>query len=314
MSQIIHVAAAVIRDQQGKILITKRPDDKHQGGKWEFPGGKREAGESIEAALKRELYEELDIELIKADPLIKIQYNYPEYSVLLDVWQVHDFSGKAYGKEGQEINWIELAELQDYQFPEANLPILTAIQLPDICLITPEPRYETNFLASLETALKQGIRLVQFRAKELSNADYMDLARQSIRLVHQYGGKIILNSPPLWIKDADGMHLSSEILQHTPYRPSIGKGKIITAACHTQTELDKAAYIQVDAVFISPVKPTTSHPKAEAISWQGFQKLADNINVPAYALGGLDKNDLKTAKLHYAQGIAAISSIWEAVS
>ena len=310
MSELIHVAAAVIYNELGQILIAKRPDDKHQGGKWEFPGGKLDTGETAKQALKRELDEELGIQIIDSQPLISIQHDYGDKSVLLDVFSVTLFSGKAYGKEGQLVQWVGVDELPQYNFPDANIPIITAIRLPEACLITPEPRYEPNFLAGLESVLQSGIRLVQFRAKELSNADYMDLARASINLVHQYNGKILLNSPPLWIKEADGMHLSSQILENTPYRPSLGPNKLVTAACHNQAELEKAAYIGADALFISPVKTTTSHPTAEPLGWDAFRILTEQANMPVYALGGLNLDDLEQIKENGGQGVAAISAIW----
>ena len=310
MKKLIHVVAAVIRDKADNILIAQRPADKHQGSKWEFPGGKVEQYETVFQALQRELNEELGIQIRDAQPLIKICYDYPDQSIILDTWTVRDFSGTAYGKEGQPVKWVALEQLSEYEFPEANVPIVMAASLPDSCLITPEPRHEANFLGKLETALQSGVELVQFRAKELSNADYMDLARRSIALVHKYQRKIILNSPPLWIKEADGMHLSSQILNNTPFRPSLARDKILTVACHSQDELDKATYIQADAVFISAVKKTRSHPMVKPIGWHGFQKLTQHLNLPAYALGGLGLDDIKIAKAYGGQGIAAISAMW----
>jgi 8-oxo-dGTP diphosphatase len=312
LKALIHVVAAVIHNQADQILIAQRAADKHQGSKWEFPGGKVEQGETALSALQRELHEELGIQIdtTQAQPLIKIQHHYPDQSIILQIWTINDFSGKAYGREGQPVKWVDVNQLDDYRFPEANIPIIMAARLPDVCLITPEPRHEPNFLDKLETALKSGIRLVQFRAKESSNADYMDLARHSIALVHHYNGKILLNSPPLWLKDADGMHLSSSILNNTPFRPSMQPNKLLTVACHNQDELDKALYIQADAVFISAVKATASHPMANPITWQGFQQLTDQLNLPAYALGGLGLEDIDTAKSYGGQGIAAISAVW----
>lgn len=83
----VHVAAAVIRDAAGKILIARRADTQHQGGLWEFPGGKVEADESVETALARELHEELGIVVDAARPLIKVRHDYPDKQVLLDVWK-----------------------------------------------------------------------------------------------------------------------------------------------------------------------------------------------------------------------------------
>jgi mutator protein MutT len=91
----VHVAAAVIRDNSGKILIARRADTQHQGGLWEFPGGKVEADESVETALARELHEELGIVVGAARPLIKVRHDYPDKQVLLDVWEVSAFHRRA---------------------------------------------------------------------------------------------------------------------------------------------------------------------------------------------------------------------------
>ena len=124
----VHVAAAVIRGADGRVLIAKRPQDKHQGGLWEFPGGKVEPGESVESALRRELQEELGIDIRQARPLIQVRHDYPDKQVLLDIWKVTRFLGEPFGKEGQECRWVPLAELHNYQFPDANGPIVARLQ------------------------------------------------------------------------------------------------------------------------------------------------------------------------------------------
>ena len=129
MSKRVHVAVAVISDKQGQILIAKRPDAVHQGGLWEFPGGKVESGESLKTALTRELAEELGIKLVSCEPLLKISHDYHDKEVLLDVWSVTAFTGEAYGREQQPIRWVAPKFLTDYDFPEANQPILKAISL-----------------------------------------------------------------------------------------------------------------------------------------------------------------------------------------
>lgn len=121
---VVHVVAAVIVAEDKKILLAKRPAHVHKGGLWEFPGGKLEDGESPIQALSRELEEELAISVLEASPLLKIQHDYPEKSVLLDVWRVTKYSGCAKGNEGQPIIWVNNNELKEYQFPEANQPII----------------------------------------------------------------------------------------------------------------------------------------------------------------------------------------------
>lgn len=127
----IHVVAAVIVDgHHQQIFISRRADHLHQGGFWEFPGGKVEADESPESALARELFEELDIQVKTAEPYMQVEHDYPDKRVFLDIWQVNSFTGTARGKEGQECRWVGLQELLTenperlYHFPAANLPIL----------------------------------------------------------------------------------------------------------------------------------------------------------------------------------------------
>ena len=127
-AKVLHVAAGVIVDCVGKILIAKRPDHVHQGGLWEFPGGKLDQGETVQQALCRELSEELDIVPTEYSPLIEIRHDYPDKSVLLDVWVVTKFTGEACGKEGQKVAWVTKEELNQYDFPKANLAIIDAIQ------------------------------------------------------------------------------------------------------------------------------------------------------------------------------------------
>ena len=158
---VTHVAVAVITDHQGRVLISKRPDHVHQGGKWEFPGGKLEAAENVEAALVRELREELDITPLDCRPLMRFRHDYAEKSVFLDVWMVNAFSGNPHGREGQPVIWKAVDELDPDTFPAANAAILKAIRLPSRHLITGRFENIDDFELRLNIALDAGIRLVQ---------------------------------------------------------------------------------------------------------------------------------------------------------
>lgn len=123
----VHVAVGVILDEKGKVLITRRATDSHQGGLWEFPGGKVEPGESLRDALSRELLEELGIVVAHAEPLTDIQHDYGDKQVRLEVHLVCEFTGQAKGLEGQPLAWVQPEQLASYQFPEANAPIIDAL-------------------------------------------------------------------------------------------------------------------------------------------------------------------------------------------
>ena len=120
---MIHVAVGLLL-RSNQVLIALRPDDSHQGGLWEFPGGKVEKGESVEAALSRELKEELGVEVQSANPVMQISHDYNDKKVLLDVCSVDAFNGEPCGAEGQLVKWVSQASLQEHQFPEANQSIV----------------------------------------------------------------------------------------------------------------------------------------------------------------------------------------------
>lgn len=124
----LHVAVGVLFNNSGELLIAKRLPHAHQGGRWEFPGGKVEAGESVFEALRRELCEELGLEISAAEPLLQIAHDYDDKSVLLDVWRVLSFSGEAAGVEGQALRWVSIESLAAFRFPAANLEIIEFLQ------------------------------------------------------------------------------------------------------------------------------------------------------------------------------------------
>lgn len=126
----IHVVAAIVwhPNQLNTFLISRRQQGKHLEHLWELPGGKKEPGENREQALKRELAEEINIRVICTKPFMQVTHEYCDRTIFLDVWQVSSFEGNVSGREGQEIRWIEINELNDYQFPEADTPILDSIK------------------------------------------------------------------------------------------------------------------------------------------------------------------------------------------
>lgn len=311
MRRLIHVVAAVIRDQDGRILIARRPEHKHQGGLWEFPGGKVETGEPVPAALARELQEELGIRVLEAAPLIRIPHHYADKSVLLDVWEVSRFEGEAHGAEGQPVRWVAPEALDGFEFPAANTPILAAARLPQRLLITGAAADADAYAGRLQAALQRGIRHVVLRAKALDEAEFAALYRRLLPLCRQQGALLGVNCSVALANAlaAEHLHLTSARLQALPARAAFN-GRWLSASCHSAEQIGLAQAKGVDFITLSPVLPTASHPGAPTLGWSGFAEQVADCRLPVYALGGLGETDLGKARELGAQGVAAISAWW----
>ncbi|MGI8738504.1 MAG: Nudix family hydrolase [Gammaproteobacteria bacterium] len=308
----MHVVAAALFDKAGRVLIARRPDHLHQGGKWEFPGGKVEPGEAPAHALSRELFEELGVRARKFAPLIQVRHRYPDKAVLLDVWKVTRYEGEPLGREGQRLAWSAPRELMRFAFPAANLPILKALDLPELYLITPPPGPDAaRFIENLEAALKMGIKLVQLRAPAMDQVGYANLAHAALDRCHAHGARMLVNAEPEWAMrlGADGVHVNSTRLLCLRTRP-LAADYLLSVACHDPRELTFANTIHADLALVSPIRATPSHPVAKPLGWPGFRALCEQAMMPVYALGGMSPRDIGRARRGGGQGIAAIRSLW----
>ena len=345
MSDIVHVAVAVIVNTNNEVCISLRHKDSHQGGLWEFPGGKVEQGETIKQALAREIREELNIEIKQSRPLITINHSYDDKAVCLHVCKVISYQGEVTGLEGQQVKWLPVSLLSAADFPAANLPVIKAVQLPGRYLITGKFTDSDDFIYKLKNALDSGIKLIQLRLKDnviiappsWLSAKYRPsldikekgmkensregisqlqfLLEQSAELCKQAEANLMLNLSAGYLDMIDlsqiefaGFHADSKTLNTLSQRPECS---LFSASCHNMDELLMAIKLNSDFVVLSPVQKTASHPDMQAMGWSQFSNLIENVAVPVYALGGVSENDLETAWQHGAQGIAAISALWE---
>jgi 8-oxo-dGTP diphosphatase len=310
---VLEVAAGVIRDRLGRVLIAKRAAHLHQGDLWEFPGGKLEPGETAEQALRRELREELDIEVEEATPLIGIRHRYPDRRVRLAVWRVERFGGTPRGAQGQPIRWVAQDDLPRYEFPAANRPIATAARLPDHYAILDDDRGDLAALkARLDGLAARGTGMIQLRAKKLDRHGYGALAEYAVPLCRRHGIRLLLNADPPQARalGASGVHLGSARLMALKQRP-LEPPFWVAASCHDAGELCQAERIGADFAVLSPVLPTATHPGARPLGWEAFAALADAAAIPVYALGGLGPADTAEAKRRGGQGVAGIRGFLE---
>ncbi|WP_255681944.1 Nudix family hydrolase [Luteimonas sp. BDR2-5] len=309
--RVIEVVAGVITDKRGRILLSRRTPSQDMAGLWEFPGGKREQGESPEQALARELDEELGIAVTVGAPLITVPQAYRHKRLRLDVRGIVAWQGTPRGREGQALTWVAPDSLSRYSMPPADLPVVAALRQPDACLVTPLPGDDdAAWLRGLDVSLARGIRRVQFRMPGIEPARQQALLAAAAARCRHHQAQLLFNGPADIARPAGvGLHLSSAALRAQASRP-VDTDTLLAASCHDADELQQAETLGCDFVLLGPVRETASHPGQPGIGWDAFSALRERSALPIYAIGGLGPADIPEARAHGAQGIAAIRSLW----
>ncbi len=314
--RIVHVVAGVITDARDRILLARRTEGRDLAGLWEFPGGKVDPDETPEAALVRELREELGIEAELGEPIICVPQQYPDKRLRLDVRRIARWRGSMKGLDGQALVWVPPHRLPTYAMPDADRPVVAALRDPDRYLITPEPGdNDAAWLSSLRSALDGGVRRVQLRAPALqSNSDAASRWRRLVECAAQHcrdaHAEVFVNHDIDLARTLGiGVHLRAAQLVALDERPLASSQKII-ASCHTREELQRAQHLGCDAAVLGPVFESASHPGQPGIGWDAFAVMREHVALPIYALGGMRHAHLNEARAHGAQGIAAIRGLW----
>ncbi|NNC23514.1 Nudix family hydrolase [Salinisphaera sp. USBA-960] len=308
MQPPLDIAVGVVRDGDGHVLAARRTPTQSSAGYWEFPGGKVEAGESVEAALARELAEEVGIEIRAPRRLIRFTHALGVAPVRLHVFTVDDWNGPAEAKERQLIRFVEPATMRDPGALPATGVIINALTLANRYLITPEfgdAPYD-DWLTRLEGALAAGIKLVRLRQPELADSDYEALAAEVVARVARAGGGVMLDRDAAMVLrvGAAGLHWPASCLAED--RPPIGDGRLFAVSAHSSEDLAHATAAGADFATLSPVFATSTHPNMAGIGWSAWRRTRADHALPVYALGGLGEADLDAALASNAQGIAAI--------
>ncbi len=307
----VHVVAGVLRDTRGRILLARRTEGRDLAGDWEFPGGKVEHGESPTQALKRELHEELGIDIGNVEALISVPQHYVNKSIVLDVYTVKSYTGNPKGRENQALAWSPLEKLGSYPMPPADKPVVAAITQPSMLAISPEYYGEKSaFLSSIECQLDSGIRLIQLRTTLPTDKKLKELALDIRTLCHAHNATLYINGNIALAKTLDcPVHLKSHQLMRADIESELA-GHSFSAACHTIDELERAEILAATYALLGPVHETQSHPEHKGIGWHGFSQLRSEVSLPIFALGGVGAEDLSMARRHGAQGVAGITRFW----
>jgi 8-oxo-dGTP diphosphatase len=300
----VAVAVAILIKPNGEFLLAQRPEGKVYAGWWEFPGGKVEPSESVIDALKRELHEELGVDITQAYPWLTIRHAYEHANVRLHVYRVTQWSGEPHGKENQAFQWQSISNLTVSPLLPAAAPMIKGLALPSVYAITNAAELgEEEFFLRLDRALANGLKLIQVREKIFSAGQLKVFAQKIIAKAHTHNAKVLLNTDVDLAKSlqADGVHLSAAQLMAMHARPDFS---LVGASCHNQVELRQAEKLGCDFVVLGPIKQTQSHPDAKILGWENAAKQIADYALPVYALGGLQEADTETALIHGFQGIA----------
>lgn len=309
MSQIVEVAVAVMLRADGReFLLAQRPEGKVYAGYWEFPGGKVEPGETVRAALIRELQEELGITVTACSPWLTRQFTYPHATVRLNFWRVTSWEGEigiTAPLEHSAVEWQETgAAATVAPILPANDPILKALSLPTMMAITNAEQEGTERqLERLEEALSGGLRLIQIRDKGWPPAQRLWFAEAVCRLARGHGALVVINDDEAIARQvgADGVHLSAARLLACTQRPDFAW---VGASCHDAAEITRAGELGLDYALLGPVLATPTHPEASGLGWPEFARRLAGNTLPTLALGGMKPEMLADAQTHGAHGIA----------
>jgi 8-oxo-dGTP diphosphatase len=193
----------------------------------------------------------------------------------------------------------------------ANIAVLRGLTLPDFYAITHagEIGIEAQ-LKKLEQALAGGLRLLQIREPLLTVEKREAFAREATRLAHAHGARVLVNGDIALARHvgADGVHLPSAQLKQLASRPDL---PLVAASCHNAPELARAAALELDFAVLGPVRESLSHPGLSGLGWERLAHLLENISLPVFALGGMQRGDGDAAQVVGAHGIAAIRAAWD---
>ena len=294
----IEVAATVLQDAHGKVLLAERTRRQVSAGYWELPGGKVDPGETPAEAANRELREEIGVSSQGLRPWLVYEHRFPLRRIKLHLFRASGWTGTPQGCEGQRLRWVDPARPAVTPILPSCERALMALALPPVYAVLEADREPA--VAGLLRAIAAGARLVQLHAHALSPDQRITLARRLGTLAAAQGARILLHGSAQEVVRAGvaGLHSEPSQLRRLDARPDV---KLWIPACHNAADLQHAIALGADAVVLSPVLGTAGPADVPLLGWDGLARQAAAAPIGIYAAGGMTP-----ALLARAQGAGAI--------
>lgn len=299
-----NVVVGILETPARQFLLQRRTPSQSYAGYWEFPGGKVRRGESVADALRREIHEEVGVEVTAATPWLTRRWEYEHGWVCLHIYRARGWRGEARGAEGQTVRWASAHDEVAGLLP-ASKDLWKWLKLPAVMAISAAEIIGVDATLRALPAVARGDVMVQLRDKKLAAGERARLAAA------------IAASGCAWVANDDaalarayggGLHLSSARLMACSARPDFAW---VGASCHSAAEIKRAADLGLDYAAVSPIKKTLTHVSAAPMGWSAFAELSAEL--PLYALGGMTRADLAVAQQHGAHGIAQMRQSWHPI-
>lgn len=312
--KVTEVAVGVLLRPDRAVLLADRPAGKPYAGYWEFPGGKIEAGESVEHALERELHEELGIDIGPAAPWVTFEFDYPHAYVRLHFRRIRRWRGEPHAREGQRMRFFRIDEDAPVPLLPAAVPILRWLALPAFAAeATVGVDASHELLAALDCALASGLRMLLLRPASgppLARAALRPLLEAVLARTRACAAQAVLDTRLAQPGEFDGAGLHVAGINDAVPVPGARSWAGIDAV--DRAAIERAARCGFDYAVAGPVLPGVGRAGALARpGWHGFAELARGTPLPVYAWGGLDLADVESAEARGAQGVLLPLSAWD---
>ena len=310
----VHVAIALLL-YRGKVLVGWRNADQHQGNKYEFPGGKIEAGETPVEACRREIFEEVGIGIQQWHAFDVIHHEYDDVEVFLHLF--HATVNEQYLTDIQKPwTWYSRDQLLGLNFPKANQSIIQRLfwnhrikiseDLSELCR-------NQQSVANANTLNESNLNEDAAQPLFYYRTELLTSAVEQVQQLNLHDLSRLIINVDMWKQLPESLQKAVAAVHYKQQQVmdlQIGQlplGVRCIAACHDLVSLQRAHQLGFDAVILSPVLPTATHPDAHTLGWEQFAQYAKSSDLPVFALGGLSPTDLSIAQEHGAYGIAGIS-------